>query len=348
MTDTFRIGYTNDFLNAKGQIGWGDIALDMLDGVPGVDFSYLKIAEPVISAANAADFDALGVLAPRITADLLDASPRLAIVARFGVGYDNVDLEAATRNGVAVTITPDGVRRPMAGIAMTFILALSHRILEKDKLTRSGGWANKLDFMGLGTTGKTLGLVGLGNIGKDLVHLAKPWDMRILAHDPYITVDAAAAVGAELVDLDTVLTQSDYVVILCKLTDETHHLINADRLAQMKPTAYLISIARGPIVDEVALYESLKSGQIRGAGMDVFEQEPPDPANPIFTLDNVIVAPHALCWTDECARGNGAGVLSTILAVREGNVPNNIVNREVVESPRFLDKLAALKSRWGS
>ena len=116
----------------------------------------------------------------------------------------------------------------------------------------------------------------------------------------------------------------------------------------MKPTAYLISIARGPIVEETALYDALKSGRIRGAGMDVFEQEPPDPVNPIFQLDNVIVAPHALCWTDECARGNGAGVLSTILDVRRGEVPQNIVNREVVESPRFREKLAAYRERWGS
>lgn len=348
VADTFRIGYTADFLNSKGEIGWGDIALDMIDGIPGIDFQYLGKAEPVISAANAADFDALGVLAPRITAALLDNAPRLAIVARFGVGYDNVDLEAATRNGVAVTITPDGVRRPMAGIAMTFMLALSHRMLEKDKLTREGRWANKLDYMGVGLTGKTLGLIGLGNIGKDLVHLAKPWDMRILAHDPYVSADHAASAGATLVDLDRLLGESDFVVILCKLTDETHHLINAHRLARMKPSAYLISIARGPIVDEHALYLALTNGTIRGAGMDVFEQEPPDPANPIFKLDNVVVAPHALCWTDECARGNGAGVLTPILAVRQGNVPQNIVNREVVESPRFQEKLAALKSRWGS
>jgi phosphoglycerate dehydrogenase-like enzyme len=131
------------------------------------------------------------------------------------------------------------------------------------------------------------------------------------------------------------------------LTPETHHLINRERLALMKPTAYLISIARGPIVDEAALYDSLRSGQIRGAGLDVFEQEPVDPGNPILQLDNVIVAPHALCWTDECARGNGAGVLSGILAVRRGIVPENIVNREVVESARFQEKLAANRARWG-
>jgi phosphoglycerate dehydrogenase-like enzyme len=263
------------------------------------------------------------------------------------VGYDNVDLDACTRNGVAVTITPDGVRRPMAGVAMTLILALSHRLLEKDRLTREGGWARKLDYMGYGVTGRTLGSIGLGNIARDMFHLAGPWDLRRLAHDPYVTPEQAAEIGVELVDLERLLRESDYIVVLCKLTPETHHLINRERLALMKPTAYLISIARGPIVDEAALYDSLRSGQIRGAGLDVFEQEPVDPGNPILQLDNVIVAPHALCWTDECARGNGAGVLSGILAVRRGIVPENIVNREVVESARFQEKLAANRARWG-
>ena len=348
MADAFRIGYTHDFLNADGKIGWGDIALDLAEGLPDVQLEFLTKPESVISAESAANYDALAVLAPRITADLVDNAPRLAVVARFGVGYDNVDLDACTRNGVAVTITPDGVRRPMAAMAMTLILALSHRLIEKDRLTRRGGWADKLDYMGYGVSGRTIGTIGLGNIARDMFHLFEPWGVRKLAHDPYVTAEHASALGVEMVDLETLLRESDHVVVLCKLTDETHHLINRDRLALMKPTAHLISIARGPIVDEQALFEALRSGQIRGAGMDVFEQEPVDPANPILTLDNVIVAPHGLCWTDECARGNGSGVLRSILDVREGKTPQHIVNREVVDSPRFQEKLAAFRTRWGS
>ncbi len=346
--DAFRVGYTRDFLNAKGEVGWGDIALGRFEGVPGVDVSFLPVDERIVTAGNAADFDALGVLAPRITAELVDASPRLALVARFGVGYDTVDIDACTRNGIAVTITPDGVRRPMAATAMTFLLALSHRVIEKDRITRQGRWADKLDYMGYGVTGRTLGVIGLGNIARDLLHLASPWDMRVLAFDPYVTAEQAAAVNAELVDLDTLLSESDYIVVLCKLTDETHHLINTERLAKMKEGAFLINVARGPIVDEVALFTALRSGRIRGAALDVFEQEPPDPSNPLFTQDNVIVAPHALGWTDETAWGIGSGVVEAILAVREGNIPKTLVNAEVVESPRFQEKLAALKSRWGS
>ena len=348
MTSSFRVGYTKDFLNAKGEVGWGDIALDLFDGIPNLDFSYLPVDEKVITAENAADFDALGVLAPRITADLVDTAPRLALVARFGVGYDTVDIDACTRNGIAVTITPDGVRRAMAATGMALMLGVAHRIVEMDQMTRAGKWASKLDYMGYQITGKTLGTIGLGNIARDFLGLAAPWEMRKIAFDPYVTPEQAAAIGVELVDLETLFRESDYLVVLCKLTDETFHLVNAERLALMKPSAFLINIARGPIVDETALYEALSSGGIRGAGLDVFEQEPVDPHNPILKLDNVIVAPHALGWTDESARGIGTGVATSILAVRQGRVPDNIVNREVVDSPRFQEKLANLRALWGS
>ena len=346
MSDMFRVGYTKDFLGPDGTVGWGDIGLSGYDGVPGLELGYLVENEKVITPGNGGDFDALGVLGGQITAKLLDNAPRLAIVARFGVGYDNVDVDAATRNDVVVTITPDGIRRPMASTAMTFILALSHRLLQKDRLTREGRWAEKLDYMGDGLAGKTLGAIGLGNIAREMFGLAAPWGMRHVASDPYVTAEQAAATGVELLDLETLLRRADYVVVLCKLTDETHHLLNRERLAMMKPSAYLISIARGPIVDEVALHQALTTGGIRGAGLDVFEQEPVDPANPILTLDNVIVAPHALCWTDECALGNGTGLRDSILDVRRGIAPRHVVNREVLDSPRFQEKLAAYAARW--
>ncbi len=348
MSETFRVGYTADFLTPAGKVGWGDIGLSRLEGVPDLDFSFLPRHEPILSADLAADFDALGVLAPKVTADLIDHAPRLAVVARFGVGYDNVDLDACTRNGVAVTITPAGVRRAMATTAIAFMLSLAHRVLEKDRITRKGEWSSKLDYMGYQVTGKTLGSIGLGNIARDMFHLADPWDMRRIAFDPYITAPQAAAAGVDLVDLETVLRESDYLVVLCNLTDETRHMINRERLAMMKPSAFLISIARGPIVDETALYEALSTKAIRGAALDVFEQEPPDPANPLFKLDNVIVAPHALAWTEESAMGIGTGVLEAILDVRAGRVPQYVVNTEVIDSPKFQAKLDHYRSQWGS
>ena len=348
MTEPFRIGYTNDFLTPSGAIGWGDIGLARLEGIPDLEMTFLPRHEPVLSAALAADFDALGVLAPKVTAELVDNAPRLAVVARFGVGYDNVDLEACTRNGIAVCITPEGVRRPMASTAMAFILALAHRILEKDRITRAGEWGSKLDYMGYGVTGKTLGSIGLGNIARDMFHLATPWDMRRIAYDPFIDPELAKKANVELVDLDTVMRESDYLAVLCNLTDDTYHLINRERLAMMKPSAFLLSIARGPVVDEGALYEALRDRTIRGAAMDVFEKEPPDPNNPVFELDNVIVSPHALAWTEESAMGIGTGVIDAILDVMNGKVPTYVVNREVIESPKFQQKLAAYRERMGS
>jgi phosphoglycerate dehydrogenase-like enzyme len=164
--------------------------------------------------------------------------------------------------------------------------------------------------------------------------------MRHLAFDPYTTPEAAAAIGVELVELETVMRHSDIISIHCPLNDETRGLIDADRLALMKPTAYLINTARGPIVDQRALTDTLQARRIAGAGLDVFEQEPIDPNDPLLILDNVIVAPHALCFTDEVALGNGSSAIQSILAVARGELPRYIVNREALDTPQFQAKLA--------
>jgi phosphoglycerate dehydrogenase-like enzyme len=166
--------------------------------------------------------------------------------------------------------------------------------------------------------------------------------------------DLAAAGGAglavELVDLDTLLSTADFVVITCALTDETRHLIDARRVARMKPSAYLVNVARGPIVDQTALTAALREGRIEGAGLDVFEEEPIDPRDPLLALENTILAPHAICWTDECFRGNGQSACRSLLEVASGRVPANVVNREVTADPRLrakLERFAAARAAWG-
>src|SRR5262249_10333394 len=211
-----------------------------------------------------------------------------------------VDVPACTTAGVLLTITPEGVRRPVAVAALTFLLALSHKLLIKDRLTRSGRWSERLDHNGQGVTGRTLGIIGLGNIGPELATLARPLGLAVIGHDPWVDAEAAAQAGVAVLPLEEVLRRSDYVCVCCALTPETRHLLNADRIALMKPTAYLINVARGPIVDQGALYEALRDGKIPGAGLDVFEQEPVAAAVPILGLENVIRAPHALSWADEC------------------------------------------------
>ena len=332
----FRVGITRDFFKPDGSPGFGDIGLDALAQAPGVTWEPLAANHAVLPAAVADRYDALLVLAPRVAAETVAGCTRLAVVARFGVGYDNVDVDACTRNDVLLTITPDGVRRPVATSALALLLAAAHKLLIKDRLTRAGRWHEKLDHMGVGLTGRTLGIVGLGNTGRELARLVAPLEMRVVAADPNVT----AAPGVEMLSLEELLRQADFVCVCCALTPATHHLLNADRLALLKPTAYLINVARGPVVDQPALTRLLQERRIAGAALDVFEQEPIDPKDPLLALENVIVAPHAICWTDELFRENGRSACRSILAVAAGRVPEYVVNRDAVESPGLRQKLA--------
>jgi D-3-phosphoglycerate dehydrogenase len=342
MSEPFRVGVTRDFLKPDGSLGFGDIGLSRLEAQPGVAWEFLAENYAEMPAEVADRYDALLVLAPRITRQTVAGSKRLAIVARFGVGYDSVDVPACTEHGVLLTITPGGVRRPMATSALALLLALSHKMLIKDRLTRAGRWADRLDYNGVGLTGKTLGVIGLGNIGREIFRLAQPLEMKYAGHDPYVTPQAAAAAGIQWLSLDELLKSADFVVITCALTPETRHLLNAPRLALLKPTAFLISIARGPIVDQAALTRLLQERRIAGAGLDVFEQEPIDTSDPILQLDNVIVAPHAICWTDEMFLGNGREACQSILDVAAGRVPQHVVNRDVLDRVKQHPKLIRL------
>lgn len=333
----FRVGLTRDFLTSEGKIGWGDIGLAALDADPRIAWEFLEADATELSAEAVDGYDALIVLLPKVTAATLAGNQRLRVVARFGVGYDNVDVEACTEQGVLVTITPDGVRRPVAVSALTMVLALFHRVREKDQLVRTGRWHDKLDYLGTGVTGKALGMVGLGNIGHELARLCEPFQLRLLASDPYADPGKARDSGVELVDLDRLMTESDVVVITAALTEQTRGLIDAERLARMKPTAYLVNVARGPIVDQPALTKALAERTIAGAALDVFATEPPDPTDPLLALDNVLLAPHAIAWTDELALGNGGSAMQAVLDVASGRVPAHPVNPRALEHPRWKE-----------
>ena len=260
-------------------------------------------------------------------------------MARFGVGYDNVDVDACTSNGVMLTITPDAVRRPVAVSALAFLLALSHKLLIKDQITRAGRWNDKLDYMGVGLTGRVLGVIGMGNIGREFLRITAPLDMRQVGTDPYVSPAQAAAWGVEWLELDELLSLADFVVVCCALTPATRQLLDARRLSLLRPSAYLINVARGPVIDQAALTAVLREKRIAGAALDVFEQEPIDSHDPLLSLDNVILAPHAICWTDELFRANGRSALTGIIAAAAGEIPPYIVNRAVLESPALRKKL---------
>jgi phosphoglycerate dehydrogenase-like enzyme len=295
-----------------------------------------------IDPASVADCDALFIGGSRLTeASLASDSGVLRVVARNGVGFDAVDLQALARRGILLTNTPLAVRHSVATIALAFILALSLRIPLKSRLAREGRWAERGDFPGVGLPGRTLGIVGLGGIGRELVRLAQPFGMRVIGADPHVARDQLSETSVELLPLEEVLAQSDFVVIACLLDQTTRHLIDAPRIALMKPTAFIINVARGPIIDEAALIEALKAGALAGAGLDVFEQEPPDRNNPLFSLENVIATPHSLCWTDTFLAGVARSAIKSIVDAVEGRLPEHIVNRAAVDHPRVKQWLAS-------
>ena len=254
--------------------------------------------------AGVADADALlCMLTERVDAELLDAAPRLRVVANYAVGYDNVDVDAATARGVVVTTTPDVLTEATADLTWTLILAVARRVLEGDALVRSGGWTTFGPTMLLGApvAGRTIGIVGMGAIGTAVARRANGFGMTVLCTSRHPHPGAEAEVGAERVGLDELLTRSDIVTLHAPLTDESRHLIDAAALARMKPTAILVNAGRGPLVDESALVAALAGGTIAAAGLDVYEREPTLTPG-LAELSNVVLLPHIGSATTE-ARG---------------------------------------------
>ena len=341
MTAKFRVGITRDILDSRGEAAFGQAALKILEDAPNLEWEYLPVIVRELTPDHAARYDAVYVnLARTPGAAVGRADCRLRVVARHGVGYDSVDVPAMTRAGIVVTNTPMAMPRPVATIALTFILALAGKLALKDRLTRTGRWDERMDNMGMGLTGRTLGVVGAGRIGKELLRMARVFDLKLLAADPYVNAVELSYIGARKVDLPTLMRESDFVITIPLLNDETRHLISTPQFALMKRSAYFINVSRGPVVDEPALIAALQAGLIAGAALDVFEQEPVDPANPLLAMDNVIVTPHSLCWTDECFHNMAATGLRSIVDVAGGRRPEFVVNADVLAHPRVRAWLA--------
>jgi D-3-phosphoglycerate dehydrogenase len=327
----FKVGITRDTVRTDGTSIFDPAALDIFTQA-GLQWEFLADDVKEVTGAHAAQYDALCVFNPKVTAaTLAGADRRVRIIARMGVGYDSVDVAACTAHGIILTNTPDGVRRPVATTILLMILALSHKLMTKDAITRAGRWTETTKHMGVGLSGKTVGSLGVGNIGGEAYRLLAPLDMVHVAFDPYMNADAAAKLRVRLTDKDTVLRESDFVFINMPLTPETRKMVGERELALMKPSAYLINTSRGPIVDEKAIYQALSQRRIAGAALDVFEQEPIAPDNPLLTLDNVIVTPHSICWTDEFFRNNAESAFRSVVAVSRGETPTFVVNRDVLK-----------------
>ena len=346
--EKFRVALSGDFKKEDGSPTFPSFDLTPLTGNPKVETLWVDAVDGMIPASSLQDCDALILLIPKVTAESLPDGGRLKAVARFGVGYDNVDVEACSNNNIAVIITPDGVRRPVAVSIITYVLALSQKLRQKDRICREGpdGWAKRADFMGEGLIGKTFGQLGMGNIGAEAFRMAAPFGMNFIAYDPYADDAVARELGVKLVSSEDLFRQADFLSVSVPLSDETHHYVNAERLAMMKPTAYLINTARGPVVDQRALHDALTNGTIAGAALDVFDVEPAPADEPILKLDNVICTPHSLCWTDECFAGIGAADVTAVLEIMNGRVPRGIVNQDITNDATWLKKLEDAAERY--
>ncbi|TEU14064.1 MAG: hydroxyacid dehydrogenase [Anaerolineales bacterium] len=257
-----------------------------------------------------------------VTTRVIQASTDFKVIAKHGVGVDNIDLAAATAAGVVVTNTPEANKVAVAELTIALMLALARRLVKQHQVVSGGGWARQ---MGTELAGKTLGLIGCGRIGHEVAKRVRILEMEVVFYDQY-TLEVS---GARQVSLDELLTWSDYVSVHVPHTLETHHILDAEAFAKMKDGVYVINTARGGTVDETALYEAIVAGKVAGAALDVRPKEPPSPDDPLNTLENVILTPHAGATTREAVLRMAKTATESLLAVLRGERPTNVVNPEV-------------------
>jgi D-3-phosphoglycerate dehydrogenase len=268
----------------------------------GASYEMLDAPTEAETVQKTAGADAILVRTAPISAATIAAGNRLRVVSRHGVGYDNIDVAAASRRGIPVTVVGDVNAVPVAEHTLMLILALAKRTVPYDKATRENRWAIRDSFGGTELSGKTLLLLGFGRIGREVARRAKAFDMQVMAYDPYVTAQQAEALGVRHApDLKKALPQADFVSVHLPLTEETRGMLGGDAIEEMKPTACIICTARGGIVDEPALVKALAVGRIHGAGLDVYLVEPPPADDPLFKLDGVVLSPHCAALTEECA-----------------------------------------------
>lgn len=326
MSTPWKLAITADYAEADGSTIYGDIGLGSLAD-HGIEWSLVGEAGRDLRGEELEGFDALVLLSgtPFGRAQL-EGVTTLKHVARFGAGFDSVDLAACDERGITVTNAPTGLRVPMAHTALTFLFALAHSLLPKDRLVREAAWDRKAEHRGPGLATATIGMIGLGGIGQETVRQLRALDLDVIAWNRSPRPEFCAEVGIEQAEFETVIARSDYLIVTVAATAGTRHLIGAEQLVAMKDSAMLINIARGAVVDEPALVTALQEGTIAGAGLDVFEVEPLPADSPLIALENVVLSPHALCWTTDFAEATGGEVLDEVIAVASGGSPRHVVN----------------------
>lgn len=336
---SFRVALTADFYDEAGDPKFADLGLGLFASHEHIDVTKFSRHLPEIDSDQLAGLNAVIVMTPRVTSASLESCGDLLAVGRFGVGFDNVDVAACTRHDVLAMITAGAVDRPVAEATIGWMIALTHHVLVKDRLVRTGKWDERTRFMGRELRDRTLGIIGLGGIGRSLVSLLKGFGMnQPVAFDPFVPAAVLEGLGVRSVSLDELLSTADFVSIHCPLNDKTRSLIGAAQIQRMKPDAYLLNTARGGIVDEDALFDALTSGRIAGAALDCFEGEPLTQPSRFADCDNVILAPHSIAWTEELFRDIGRTACHSVLDLSLGRRPAGVLNPELFERDSFRTK----------
>ena len=324
----FKVGISGDLLNSENEPCFGNDPLELLKNRKDIEISWMDKTISEITPEMTSVYDAILLNLPKANAhSVSNTDCKLKIISRFGVGFDSVDIEAMKRKNIIVTNTPNAVRRPVAVATLTMIFGLAGKLIKKDKLVRSGNWNQRTNFMGVGLSRKTLGVVGAGSIGTETIKLSKPFFKNILAFDPFLSEEEISQKGAVKTELHELASKSDFIVILCNLDSSTASMIDSEFFSNMKTSGYIFNLSRGPVINEIDLEKALEDKKIAGAGLDVTNIEPLDTNSKLLNNDNVIITPHALCWTDECFNDIATEAISSILNFIDEKTILNQVNK---------------------
>ena len=306
----------------------------------GLDIELVRLNARTPDELFPAVFDADGLIVQwvKVNRAVIEKLERCKVISRYGIGVDMVDLQAATDKGIPVCNVPDYCIEEVSTHTLAFLLSLNRHLWIQNAHVRSGKWGGTPGGAPTRLKGQVIGIIGLGRIGREVARKAHGIGLHVLGYDPYLSADTITSIGIEPVDLKDLLQRADYVSIHCPLTDETRHLIGKEQLALMKPEAYLINMARGPIVDQAALYLALSAGTIKGAALDVLEQEPPAPEDPLLKLENVLFTPHAASWTVEAVDQLRRETAQNVVTVLKGKLPASIVNRKGLQNAHISNQ----------
>lgn len=303
----------------------------------GGEVEVLQANSPVdLLVAAVRDADAMMARSVEVTRELVEQAPKLKIVSRHGVGFENVDLEACTQLGIAVSISSDANSQSVAEFAFSLMLASAKNVVRIGRSVRANVWQRD-NSSAVELHGKTLGIIGLGRIGSRLAKLTQGFEIEVIVYDPYATVEAIETCGARRAELNDLLKTADFVSLHVPMTEETRHIIGPDELERMKASAILVNTARGGLVDEVALHDALSKGRIAAAALDVFEEEPLPDDHPLTKLDNMICTAHVAGQTQESLVRTSTVAAENILAVLRGEVPDVLVNPDVLANRSRVD-----------